>query len=238
MSQRQAILTVGLLLATSGSLFGQSVLYVDRSATGPLHDGSTWCQASIELHEALDVAVSGDVIRVADGIYLPSSAGLANPRLATFQLVSGVSIEGGYAGCGAINPDERDIVAYESVLSGDLSGNDGPDFANDGDNSYHVVTYRLHGVTDVVLDGFTVRAGNADGTGPPGTLTNQGPGIHIRDDNYKCIQGGPTIRNCLIRNNRAGSPRGGQQPRLDHRYRELHFSGQRGRRTRGRSLGS
>ena len=38
--------------------------------------------------------------------------------------MSGVSIQGGYAGCGAANPDERDIETFETILSGDFERND------------------------------------------------------------------------------------------------------------------
>ncbi len=43
MSPRLAIPILGFLLVSSGSLFAQSVLFVDGNATGPLHDGSDWC---------------------------------------------------------------------------------------------------------------------------------------------------------------------------------------------------
>jgi hypothetical protein len=48
-----------------------------------------------------------------------------------------------------------------------------------------------------VLDGFTVTAGNANGT----DVRNQGGGIHIRKDPDKCLPGGPIIRNCIVEKN-------------------------------------
>jgi hypothetical protein len=45
-----------------------------------------------------------------------------------------------------------------TVLSGDLLGDDGPEWANRGDNSYHVVTAVLLG--HCRLDGFTVSGGH------------------------------------------------------------------------------
>src|SRR4030042_3445322 len=59
---------------------------------------------------------------------------------ATFQLINGVTIKGGYAGYSEPDPDNRDIQKYKTVLCGDLNGDDGPDFANIKDNSRHVVT--------------------------------------------------------------------------------------------------
>lgn len=103
-----------------------TVIHVDGNAGGPVHDGSSWCSAFLRLDKALTAAVSGDAVRVADGTYTPDPGGLVNPREATLQLKNGVRIEGGYAGCGAPNPDERDIAVNITILSGDLNGDDDP----------------------------------------------------------------------------------------------------------------
>ena len=63
--------SVSCLLAAAGSAEAQHILYVDQDATGPVHDGSSWCEAYAELYEALGVATSGDTILVAEGVYLP-----------------------------------------------------------------------------------------------------------------------------------------------------------------------
>ncbi|MCH7885886.1 MAG: hypothetical protein IIC01_11645, partial [Planctomycetes bacterium] len=118
-------MVLGVILLLSGATAsGQTILYVDSSATGPGHDGSSWCTAFTELHEALAVVTAGSIIRVADGVYRADPTGLADPREATFALSSGVTIEGGYAGCGAPDPDQRDIEQNETILSGDLLAND------------------------------------------------------------------------------------------------------------------
>ncbi|GAF98537.1 unnamed protein product, partial [marine sediment metagenome] len=114
-------------------------------------------------------------------------------RLATFQLLNGVALRGGYAGCGADDPDERDIAAYETILSGDLFGDDGPDFENNIENSYHVVTGSGTDET-AIIDGFTITAGNADGVSCPHNL---GAGMH--ND-----LGSPTVTNCTFSGNVAG----------------------------------
>ena len=59
-------------------------MYVDDTAAGA-NDGATWCDAYTDLQVALGVAVSGDEIRVAQGIYRP--AGPGGDRTATFQLM-------------------------------------------------------------------------------------------------------------------------------------------------------
>jgi hypothetical protein len=189
-------LLVGSFLSVASS-FG-AVVYVDQNSTQSPHDGTTWCRAHVTLDAALAAAVPGTIVRVANGTYKPSTSGLPDPRTATFRLPSGVVLEGGYAGCGAGNPDARDFALYASALSGDLAGNDGPNFTNYGDNVLHVVTYEDPNATGVVFDGFTVSGGNSNGASAG---VNQGGGIHIRNGLAKCMPGGPTIRNCIVEKN-------------------------------------
>ena len=63
------------------------------------------------------------------GTYKPDQdeAGSIMPggRAATFQLINGLALMGGFAGIGAPDPDERGIELHETILSGDLAGNDG-----------------------------------------------------------------------------------------------------------------
>ncbi|MHC4314737.1 MAG: right-handed parallel beta-helix repeat-containing protein [Planctomycetota bacterium] len=149
------------------------------------------------LQNALGAAVSGDEIRVAQGIYRPDEDS-AHPtgtgsRTATFRLKNGVVITGGYAGFGQPVPDARDPNTHETILSGDLLGNDGPDFANNYENSYHVVTGSGTDAT-AVLDGFTITAGNANENknvprGCGGGMYNQ--------------YGSPTVTNCIFSGNSA-----------------------------------
>ncbi len=174
------------------------VQYVDAASNGPVHDGSTWCNAYLTLSEAIAGAAAGSEIRVAHGTYRPDPFGLPNLRMATFQLDDDMTIRGGYAGCGAADPDERDTVSYETVLSGDLNHDDDVDPANIGDNSYHVVLIADAG-PDTVLDGFTITAGNADGNC---CGVDDGGGIFIAD-------GSPTLVNGVIRGNRARDDGGG-----------------------------
>lgn len=194
---RRNLVVALLLCCLTGGGVRAGVWYVDASAAGPNHDGTAWCTGFTDLHDALAVASPGDEIRVADGVYKPDRG--TGDRSASFVLKNGVTLLGGYAGCGEPDPDARDTSLYPSVLSGDLDGDDGPDFTNYADNSYHVVTYNDPNATGVILDGFTITSGNADGTGAG--LTNQGSGIHIRNGAAKCVPGGPTIRNCIVEKN-------------------------------------
>ena len=144
----------------------------------------SWEDACPDLHAALGLADGGDEVRVARGTYTP--AGPNGDRAATFQLLNGVVLLGGYLGLSAgkgEDPDDRNLELYETILSGDLNGDDGPDFENNDENSYHVVT---GSGTDAraVLDGFTVTAGHADGEWPH----DFGGGLYNT--------GSPTVRNC------------------------------------------
>lgn len=113
-----------LLVASRGEARGQSILYVDTNASGPTHNGSSWCSAYQQLHPALVIAPAGTTIRVADGVYRPDPSGLPNSRQATFALKNGVIVEGGYAGCGAPDPNARITNPSATILSGDAFGND------------------------------------------------------------------------------------------------------------------
>jgi predicted outer membrane repeat protein len=180
----------------------QSILYVDANATGA-GNGTSWTNAYPFLQDALaETESSGGAISeiwVAAGTYKPDQgiSLTAGDRQATFRLLDGVALYGGFEG-GETELGQRDIAANVTILSGDLNGDDGPDFANYAENSYHVVTYDDPAATGVVIDGFTISGGNADG---PDGLTNQGGGIHIRDGLVPCLPGGPTIRNCIVENN-------------------------------------
>jgi len=161
---------------------GAKIIYVDDNAAGA-NDGSSWEDAYKYLQDALAGASSGDEIWVAGGVYKPDED-TANPtgtgdRTATFNLKNGVAIYGG-------------IVGGESILSGDLNGDDGPNFANNGENSYHVVTGSGTDET-AVLDGVTITGGCANGPDP------WGGGVLNRSN------GNAMLNNCTVSGNFAGS---------------------------------
>ncbi len=158
-----------MLLVVSTACPAQTVWYVDDDATAG-RDGTSWPTAFTELQSALALATAGDEIRVAGGLYRPDfdpdAAVHTGDRHATFVLTSGARLYGGYAGVNAFDPDARDVAVHVTILTGDLAGDDGPAFAGNADNSYHVVTASDTDET-TVLDGVTITAGNADGDGPP-----------------------------------------------------------------------
>lgn len=187
--QTTLLLTMALMPSAART---QEILYVDQNAKSPAPDGSSWCRAYPRISDALTAVTPGSTttIRVAEGRYLPDSNGLADPRDATFQLLSGVTIEGSYAGCGAPHPDERDLVGHPTILSGDLHGDD-VSTGNKDDNVYHVLTAD-HLEEPIVLDGLTIAAGNANGLSERAF----GGGIYIEG-------GVTTLRNCRFPGNAA-----------------------------------
>jgi len=177
------------------------IVFVDKDATGA-NTGMSWSDAYNYLQFALLTAQSGDEIRVAKGIYKPDRD-LTHPngngnRFATFQLVDGVAIKGGYAGFGEPYPDVRDLELYETILSGDLNGNDfgEMDHPSRDENSYHVLI--ASGTTLLtVLDGLTIMAGRANGSLEIDQMYRQG-GAMYNDS------GSPTVINCTFSGNWPG----------------------------------
>ncbi len=167
-----------------------SVIYVDARATGD-NNGTSWANAFLDLQDAIGLAADfpqiGQVC-VAEGLYKPAEA--AGDRSASFQLVSGAAIIGGYAGLGKPDPNERDIHRYETILSGDLNGDDNG-FTNNSENSYQVVN--TSGTDRIaILDGFRITGGNANGSKPK----NYGGGMYNS-------RGSPTLKNCIFSENSA-----------------------------------
>jgi hypothetical protein len=162
--------------------------YADANLTTGANDGSSWADAfrGVDaLQSALSASVAGDQIWVADGLYKPTAGAT---RSITFTLKNGVEIYGGFAG-GETLLSQRNVALNVAVLSGDLAGNDGSNIFTD--NSFHVLVGTGANAT-AVIDGFTVRGGNANGGG---ANEDRGGGI-------LCLSGTPVIRNCLFTANR------------------------------------
>ena len=184
-----AVFLVGMVPAIAAGV----TIYVDADASVG-GDGQSWATAYKYLQDGLAAAVADDEIWVAEGTYKPDEDEggnvTLNDRIATFQLINGVGMYGGFTGSGS-SLEQRDWQTKETILSGDLLGDDGLDFANNSDNSYHVVTGSGTDET-AVLDGFTITAGNANGGG----TDNYGGGMFN-------TSGSPTVTNCTFSNNSA-----------------------------------
>lgn len=131
-----------------------TTIYVDDDAPSG-GDGSTWALAFNDLQIALAAANADtgiDVIAIAQGIYRPTVIG--GDRSISFNPRGGLSLLGGFAGVLAPNPDERDVQNYETILSGDLANNDGPNFVNRSDNSFTLLNMVEGGL---LIEGLSIR---------------------------------------------------------------------------------
>ncbi len=145
----------------------EKLFYVDDDAVGA-NNGSSWIDAFNYLQDALAAARYGDQIFVAQGIYKPDRGHrvVSGDQEATFWLRNGLAIIGGYAGANALDPNARNTGLYETILSGDLNGNDVEvldpcDLLYEptrAENSYNVVTGSGTNET-ALLNGFTITAG-------------------------------------------------------------------------------
>jgi phosphotriesterase-related protein len=207
---------LGLVLILVGTSSTWATVYVDDDAPSG-GDGRSWATAFRHLQDVLvpRKARSSDApieIRVAQGIYRPDRSAAApegtRDRNARFELAWGAQVFGGYAGIGAADPNDRDIVKYPTILSGDLAGNDVEvrdptklwNEPTRSDNSAWVVEI----IGRVLLDGTTVTGARtprwyAEYVWPDMRMTHSG----------LWVQGtGITIRDCIFRANSASEGTG------------------------------
>ncbi len=181
---------VALLCCCSPLLLIAQRYYVDALANGS-PDGQTWATAFHDLHAALALALPGDEVWVAQGVYHPSETG---DRQARYQLPSGVKLYGGFAGTEMLLT-ERQPGQYPSVLSGDLGV-----VGDSLDNSYTLL-YLPYPDTATLVDGFTLRDALADDpaveSGEPG---QSGAALYVQGSNGTAY---PTIRHCTFEDNTA-----------------------------------
>jgi uncharacterized protein (TIGR02145 family) len=156
-------------------------VYVNYSATGT-QNGTSWPNAFTSIDDALSAARNNYIteIWVAKGIYKPNKYPndvacdvIFTNRDKTFHLVDGVKMYGGFTGTETDINQRVNILTNETILSGDLLGNDmpgsvGQSLANKTDNVYHVVV-SVNDNNCTLLDGFTVKGGQANG-GPTYTV--------------------------------------------------------------------
>ncbi len=184
-----ALLAASLIAASAAQ--AQTTWYVNDD--GDAGNGcTTWLDACPELQTALSLANAGDQIWVAEGTYRPDydtkTGQHTGDREASFHLISSVALYGGFDGTEEAQEDRAGLFD-ETILSGDLDGNDGPEFKNNDENSLHIVmTIAVSATT--VLDGFTIEGGNAN-------LGNNSGGGFYNDGGY------PAIAHCTFLNNRA-----------------------------------
>ena len=154
-------------------------------------DGSLWGTAFRNLQDALEVVSNGDEIWVTEGTYKPDQGNSfeLKDRSASFRLVDGVGLYGGFKGVESKREPMGSVNA--TFLSGEID-------VNSTDWSMHVVFADGLG-TNSTLDGFTIIKGYASGDVEE---DKRGGGIYIRNSFLK-------IANCRIQENAAVGQGGG-----------------------------
>ncbi|MDA0803133.1 MAG: hypothetical protein O2819_05190 [Planctomycetota bacterium] len=222
-----AALSLGLFcalaLASLAPPANAATRYVNVNLQSGANDGSSWDNAYRGVNGvalALVASTSGDQVWVAAGTYKPTTA---TTRTAYHTLKTGVAVYGGFVGDEA-TLEERDIVAYETILSGDLLGNDTPT-SGYTENSYHVI-YCVGTTTSGTVDGFTIKGGyansatsNQDKGGAVLILSGSAPTFRdCRFERNRCTFGGgvgyvnassPTFERCTFADNTGGGYGGG-----------------------------
>ena len=196
---------------------GLRFLYVDAKAPAG-GDGLSWETAFNDLQDAL--AVIKDPAFFPEQVYLVNvliSGGTYKPdrgtadRHATFDFSRAsafgfvdFSFSGGWAGRGTPNPNLRNLSRYPTILSGDLAGDDGPDFTNRDDNSECVARLEPKDPT-ISFDGLTFRGGHRTEI-DSGRPYEQAAGIAIVQQSSGPESGvfaRPYFKDCVFRSNLA-----------------------------------
>jgi parallel beta-helix repeat protein len=108
-----------------------AVVYVDRDAPGPTHDGGSWATAYVTVQEGINAAAPGGEVWVAAGRYVENVI-----------MKHGVAVYGGFTGTETLQV-QRDYDANPTTIDANGSGR------------------AVVGANNARLDGFTVTGGRA-----------------------------------------------------------------------------
>ena len=216
------LLYICTALVFTSTTQAQNRYYVRAAATGA-NTGVSWADAFTDLQAALQIAVAGDEVWVAEGVYYPTADTVRN---ISFEPKSGVQLYGGFAGTETAL-DQRDWTTHVSMLSGDIGVQ-----GDSTDNSLNVM-YLFQPDTNTVVDGFTLCFGRADDEPSSNSSRDRvicGGGLYIEAGNWDALA---TIRHCRFWRNSAlsfgggvmtnGASMAGVAPRfIDCRFEENH----------------
>ncbi|MEP6645860.1 MAG: hypothetical protein ABJC12_02125 [Saprospiraceae bacterium] len=150
------------IVLTGPCPFPSPQVYVDKDATGQ-NNGTSWANAFTDLQNAIhavDYFLNVREIWIAEGTYRPSPS---TNRDTSYVLRDSVAIYGGFAGT-ETSRSQRSTDASLVKLSGDIG------ILNDStDNAYHVIRVEPS-CADCILDGLTIRFGEAIGTLTPAKI--------------------------------------------------------------------
>src|SRR6056297_1640229 len=193
--QLRKLLILAVFFISSGALL-QAQIYVNATASGA-NDGSSWADAYTDLNDALASAAAGDQVWVAAGTYVPGT----DPDNSFYNLSDGVELYGGFNGTEAALGD-RDVAANETILSGDVNGDDviGDFNTNRGDNISTIVFADTTITASTRLDGFTLSGGD-------GLFADDFDQLFLSSGAAVLAQGPLQIANCNFTDNKSG--RGG-----------------------------
>ena len=185
----------------TGSDCAECTVFVDGGDGADGNEGLSWEDAVESVSAGIGRAAtrldSDDQERcsvwVREGTYVPGDS-----RDDSFELAPGVHLYGGFAGFETARED-RNVDQYETTLSGDIDASGDLD-----ENAYHVVTATNIGAGDATLDGFTITAGHADGSGDD----RLGGGM-VNDD------ASPALENVVFTDNQASGIGGAMENRGD-----------------------
>ncbi|QQS09985.1 MAG: right-handed parallel beta-helix repeat-containing protein [Phycisphaerales bacterium] len=167
------------------------VRFVNIALTSGTDTGASWANAyrgTGALNRALADANPGDEIWVAAGTYRGEEDATFSP--AAYTLRTDISLYGGFAGTETAR-NQRDPAAHLCTLSADANADDNATL-NLADNYAHVLE-ATGVVSGVIVDGFTITAGNAVGVG---SNLDRGGGVLLVDG------ASATFANCTFTNNR------------------------------------
>lgn len=125
-----------------------SVIHVVPSSSAATKDGLSWATALTDLQTAIELAsVSNAAVWVKGGTYHPPRQ---DDRIAAFILYDGVKVYGGFAGT-ETTLTQRPPAGRQTVLSAKLA------------RGAYRYAHVLYGANNVLLDGLTIRDGDAKG---------------------------------------------------------------------------
>lgn len=172
------------------------IIYVDRDAPGPNHDGLSWTTAFMNVSDGLADADPGDEVWVADGTYLER-----------ITLVPAVGLYGGFRGSES-SRDQRNWNANVTILDGQAAGS--------------VVVVPAGAPMSTTIDGFTIRNGKAASGGgvyvveaSPMIANNRivnnvsDGGEYSGGGGIYCLAGAPTIKSNTFAGNQSDWHGGG-----------------------------